>query len=139
MSSSVSTLVASRVPRPAKATAVRSSFSAPAETHPVTISTNATATTFSSRLNGPIERRAARAAAGASGVPRTPGGNSQYSTRGRRRTAASAGTDAARSHEPKLIFRPNWRAISTPIGFTDVAVIQSAEETARLAMPQNMR
>jgi hypothetical protein len=43
------------------------------------------------------------------------------------------------SHEPKLIFRPNWRAISAPIGFTDVAVIQSAEETARLAMPQNIR
>ena len=118
---------------------MRSSFSVPAVTHPVTISTNATATTFSSRLKGPIERRAARAAAGASGVPRTPGGKTQYSTKGRSSTAAIAGTDAARSQEPKLIFRPNCRAISTPIGFTDVAVSQSAEETARLAMPQNIR
>ena len=139
MSSSVSTLVARSAPRPAKATAVRSSFSAPAVTHPVTISTNATATTVSSRVSGPMDRRAARAAAGASGVARTPGGNSQYSTSGSSSTAASAGTDAARSHEPKVIFRPNCCAISTPIGFTDVAVSQSAEDTARLAMPQNMR
>ena len=52
---------------------------------------------------------------------------------------ASAGREAAMSHEPKLIFRPNCSAISTPIGFTEVAVSQRAEETARLAIPQNIR
>jgi hypothetical protein len=139
MSSIVSTRVARSAPNPAKAMAVRSIFSVPAVTHPATISTNATATIFSSRDSGPIERRALRAAAGASGVPRTPGGNNQYSTSGRSSTVASAGTEAAKSHEPKLIFTSKWRAISTPIGFTEVAVSQRAEETARLAMPQNMR
>ena len=51
----------------------------------------------------------------------------------------SAGTEAATSHLPKSISTPNSRAIWIPIGLADVAVIQSAEETARLAMPQNIR
>jgi hypothetical protein len=45
----------------------------------VTISRNATATTFSSRVKGPIARSALRAAARASGVARTPGGNTPRS------------------------------------------------------------
>src|SRR5262245_31218066 len=58
---------------------------------------------------------------------------------GRRTIAVSAGTQDATSHEPKPIVRPDARAISTPIGFADVAVSQSAEETLRLTMPQNIR
>jgi hypothetical protein len=59
--------------------------------------------------------------------------------RGRRRMAASAGTEAATSHEPNPIVRPACSASCTPMGLADVAVSQSAEETARLAIPQNMR
>ena len=73
-SSRVRTLAASSAPRPANATAVRSSFRVPAKTHPETMSANATATTFSSRLRGPMVRSASRAAAGASGVSFTSGG-----------------------------------------------------------------
>src|SRR2546430_6389786 len=130
---------AARAPGRPKARGRRGTLGLPAVTQPVTINRNATATTFSSRVNGPIDRSAARAAAGASGVARTPGGNSQYRTMGRSSTAASAGTDAASSHEPKSIFRPYCRAISMPIGLTDVAVSHKADETERLAIPQNMR
>ena len=52
---------------------------------------------------------------------------------------ASAGTDAASSHVPKLIFTPDCAASDTPIGLAEVAVSQRADETPRLAMPQNMR
>ena len=54
-------------------------------------------------------------------------------------TDANAGTDAANSQLPKLIFTPYCAASETPIGLAEVAVSQSAEETLRLAMPQNMR
>ena len=53
--------------------------------------------------------------------------------------AASAGTQEARSHEPKPIRRPMCSATLAPMGFADVAVSQSADETDRLAMPENMR
>ena len=139
MSSRVSTLLASRTPNPAKATAVRSSPNGFAMIQPATISANAIATIHSSRDIGPMSRRAARAAAGASGVALTTGGIQRYSIRGRSRIAASAGTDAATSHEPKPILRPACSASCTPMGLTEVAVSQSAEETARLAIPQNMR
>jgi hypothetical protein len=38
-----------------------------------------------------------------------------------------------------LISIPNSCATCVPIGLPDVAVIQSAEDTARLAMVQNIR
>ena len=66
----------------------------------------ATETIFSSRLRGPSDRRASRAAVVAPGVACTPGGSSRYSTGGSRRIAARVGTDEATSHEPKSIFRP---------------------------------
>ena len=67
--------MASSAPRPAKATAVRLSFSVPAMTQPVTMSAKATADDHSSRARRPIDASAARAARGASGVVATPGGN----------------------------------------------------------------
>ena len=48
-------------------------------------------------------------------------------------------TDAAMSHLAKLISSPYSLAIWMPIGLADVAVIHNADDTARLAMPQNMR
>src|SRR5512135_749376 len=59
--------------------------------------------------------------------------------RGRRRMATSVGTDAAISQEPKPMERPKVRPISNPMGLAEVAVSQRAEETLKLAMPQNMR
>ena len=53
--------------------------------------------------------------------------------------AISAGTEATSSHVPKSIFRPCSAASDTPIGLAEVAVSHSADETARLAMPQNIR
>ena len=51
----------------------------------------------------------------------------------------SDGTAEARSHLPKSISSPAFCTICTAIGLAEVAVIQSAEETARLAIAQNMR
>jgi len=53
--------------------------------------------------------------------------------------AVNAGTEAAMSQLPKPICSPNCFAIWIPIGLADVAVIQRADETARLAIPQNIR
>ena len=86
-----------------------------------------------------MSARSRRAAAGASGVFLTPGGKSHATSRGSSAIAASAGTDAATSQLPKPIVSPDSRAICTPIGLADVAVIQSADETARLAIVQYMR
>ncbi len=139
MSSIVRTFVISSTPSPAKAMLVTLSLSESAKIQPATISTNAAAVIFSSRVRGPIAANAVRAAAGASGVAPTPGGNSRATTSGSRTMAVSAGTDAATSHLPKPMSRPKSRATCRPIGFADVAVIHSAEETARLAIPQNIR
>ncbi|EXI70635.1 MAG: hypothetical protein AW07_03965 [Candidatus Accumulibacter sp. SK-11] len=51
----------------------------------------------------------------------------------------SDGTQDASSHEPKFTCRPCSAASPAPIGLPDVAVNQSAEVIARLAMPQNIR
>src|SRR5512134_353028 len=59
--------------------------------------------------------------------------------RGRRRIATSVGTDEATSQEPKPMERPKVRPTSTPMGLAEVAVSQRAEETLRLAIPQNIR
>ena len=85
--------------RPPKATAVRFRFQTPAMTQPVTMTAKATATIHSSRLRGPIERSASRAAAGASGVSVTPGGYNRYRTQGSRAIEISAGT--RRGDEPR--------------------------------------
>ena len=53
--------------------------------------------------------------------------------------ATSAGTEATSSQEPKLTFRPCSAASETPIGLAEVAVSHSADDTLRLAMPQNIR
>ncbi|NTV86733.1 MAG: hypothetical protein HGA21_08330 [Burkholderiaceae bacterium] len=98
-----------------------------------------TAVTHSSRDMGPISRSCWRAASGAPGVSVTPGGNTQKISRGSTAMTASAGTEATSSHLPKSTFSPCSAASETPIGFADVAVSHSAEEMARLAMPQNIR
>ncbi len=95
--------------------------------------------THSSRDSGPISSSCWRAAAGAAGVSVTPGGKIQKIRRGSRAMVTSAGTDATRSHLPKSTFSPCSAASDTPIGLADVAVSHSADETARLAMPQNIR
>jgi len=53
--------------------------------------------------------------------------------------AASAGTHDASSHPPKSICTPSFSAMDAPMGFAEVAVSHSADDTARLAIPQNMR
>jgi len=53
--------------------------------------------------------------------------------------ADSVGTEAATSHEPKPMFTPNALAISAPSGLAAMAVSHSADETLRLAMPENIR
>ena len=53
--------------------------------------------------------------------------------------AVSVGTDEATSHEPNPIVRPWPPAISAPRGFAAMAVNHRAEESVRLAMPENMR
>jgi hypothetical protein len=89
------------------ATAVRFSLKTPAKIHAPTMSAKVTAVTHSSRDSGPISRRAWRAAAGASGVSVTPGGNTQKIRRGSRAiTVTSAGTEATNSHVPKSTFNP---------------------------------
>ena len=73
------------------------------------------------------------------GVLPTPGETSFATSRGRSTIARSDGTEDARNHRPKSISSPDSFAICTPIGLQEVAVIQRAEETARLAIAQNMR
>jgi hypothetical protein len=80
-----------------------------------------------------------RAIAGALGVSATPGGKSRERIRGSRKIVTSAGTDEANSHVPKVIFTPDCAASDTPMGLAEVAVSHRADETLRLAMPQNMR
>ena len=53
--------------------------------------------------------------------------------------AQSVGTHAARSHRPNPISTPSPRAISVPSGLAAIAVSQSADDTLRLAMPENIR
>ena len=140
MSSTVRTLVARSTARPPKATAVRFRFKVPAMTQPVTMSAKDTATIHSSRLRGPIERSAARAAAGASGEAVTPGGYNRYRNQGKQQDRGQRRN--RRGDEPRAEVDRRGRTASatdTPIGLTEVAVSQRAEETARLAIPQNIR
>ncbi len=60
-------------------------------------------------------------------------------SQGSSKIAISAGTAATTSHLPKPMSTPNSLTIWTPSGLAEVAVIQSADETDRLAIPQNMR
>src|SRR5262245_44384777 len=53
--------------------------------------------------------------------------------------AVRVGTEEATSQEPQPISRPWPRAISAPSGLAAMAVNQRAEETVRLAIPENMR
>ena len=121
------------------ATAVMLSFSALPNTQPVTITTKVTAVIHSSRDIGPMPASSLRAAAGASGVAPTPGEKIFATSRGNIPIATSVGTEEARSQLPKPISNPAFCAICTPIGLAEVAVSQRAEETARLAIAQNMR
>ena len=50
-----------------------------------------------------------------------------------------AGTEAAISHWPKPMLIPYCCATWIAMGFADVAVIHSADDTARLAMALNIR
>ena len=139
MSSSVSTPATSSTPNPRNATLVPLRFSALPNTQPATITANVPAVIHSSRDIGPMRARSLRAAAGASGVAPTRGGKSFATSRGNIAIAMSDGTEEARSQLPKPISSPAFCAICAPIGLHEVAVIQRAEETARLAIPQNMR
>ena len=49
------------------------------------------------------------------------------------------GIEDATNQEPKPISRPWPRAISAPSGFAAMAVNHRADETVRLAMPENIR
>jgi hypothetical protein len=60
-------------------------------------------------------------------------------TQGSSRSAVSAGTAATTNHLPKPIATPKSLTIWTPSGLAEVAVIQSADETDKLAIPQNIR
>ena len=139
MSFIVSTFSAMSTPRPMNAMLVTLRPSLSAKIQPATITTKVTAVIHSSRDSGPMLAIAARAAAGASGVAPTRGGNSLETSRGNNPIATSAGTQEAMSQDPNPISTPNFCEICTPIGLADVAVIHSAEETARLAIVQNMR
>ena len=93
----------------------------------------------SSRDSGPKVASALRAATGASGVLPTPGGKSRATTSGSSRIAVSAGTEAATQPLAEADLEPESCATWMPIGLADVAVIHSADETARLAIAQNIR
>ena len=82
---------------------------------------------------------AARAAAAPRAWPMTSGRISLKSSQGSNAIATSVGTDEATSHEPKPISRPWPRAISAPSGLAAIAVNHSADDTVRLAMPENIR
>ncbi len=58
---------------------------------------------------------------------------------GSRKIVVRAATDEASSHGPNPICRARCAARETPKGFAEVAVSHRAEETLRLAIPQNMR
>ncbi len=103
------------------------------------MNTKVTAVIHSSRDMRPMPASSLRAAAGASGVLPTPGGKNFATISGSSAIATSVGTDEARIHLPKSIDRPAFSAICTPIGLQDVAVIHSADETARPAIEQNIR
>ena len=60
-------------------------------------------------------------------------------THGSSRIAVRAGAEAIISHLPNPISTPNRCATWIPTGLADVAVIHSADETARLAIAQNIR
>ena len=51
----------------------------------------------------------------------------------------STGTDAATIHDPKLILTPYGCASDTAMGLPEVAVSHKADDTLRLAIPQNIR
>src|SRR5262245_44169698 len=48
------------------------------------------------------------------------------------------GTDDANSHDPKVMLTPNGFAISAPSGLAAIAVSHSADESERLAIPENI-
>ena len=101
--------------------------------------TNVTATMRSWRDRVPIAASARLAAAGASGVDVTSGFMMRCRIHGSSTMAASVGTDAAISHDPNVIVRPNVRASSAPSGLPAMAVNHNADDTLRLAMPENIR
>ena len=139
MSSRLSTPDASSAPSPMKATAVPLRPSEAPNTQPATISTKITAVTRSSRDMDPMLARSLRAAAGASGVAPTPGEKIFETSSGSITIAVSVGTEEASSQVPKPISMPASFAICTPIGLHEVAVSHRAEDTARLAIAQNIR
>lgn len=139
MSETVRTFVMSRRPKPKKATLVTLRCRASAKTQLSTMNAKAPEVIHSSRVSGPSVPSSLRAATGASGVAPTPGGNMLAITRGSNKIAIRAGTDDIISHLPNPISTPNCCATWMPMGLADVAVIQRADETARLAIPQNIR
>ena len=139
MSLGVSTLVASMIPSPRNATAVGSTCRVLASPHSTTMPRKVIPTTFWSRVRGPSSASVLRASAGAFGMAVTSGLMILYKRNGTRTIARSVGTTDATSHEPKPMFTPLFLAISAPSGLPAIAVSHSAEDSVRLAMPENIR
>ena len=139
MSEIVRTFIISRRPKPKNATLVTLRCRASAKTQLRTMNAKTPEVIHSSRVRGPSAPSSFRAATGALGVAPTAGGKMSAMTRGSNRIAIRAGTDDVISHLPKPISTPNCCATWMAMGLAEVAVIQRADETGRLAMPQNIR
>ena len=119
--------------------AVESRPKEPADAQSATITTNVAATIRSRATGGRAPRAPVRPAAGASGVDVTSGFMIRCSRNGISIIAASVGTDAATSHEPNVIVKPELRASSAPSGLPAIAVNHSADDRLRLTMPENIK
>ena len=110
-----------------------------AKIQPDTISANAAAgDSFVARQRSQCCKRFTRGL-GASGVSSTPGGNNRAINQGKQRSAVKAGTAEAINHFPKPIGCHTAAPACSPMGLAEVAVIHRADDTARLAMAQNIR
>jgi hypothetical protein len=87
---------------------------------------------------GPSAFSVALAATGASGVAVTSGAINRKSSSGKSTIAVSVGSEDASSHDPNPISTPSGRAISAPSGLAAIAVSHSADDSVRLAMPENI-
>src|SRR6185503_13341902 len=58
---------------------------------------------------------------------------------GRTTMQTMVGTEAAISHDPKPISTPDSLAIAAPSGLPAIAVSQSADDSVRLTIPENIR
>ena len=64
---------------------------------------------------------------------------SLYSANGMTTIANSVGNEDAINHETKEMLTPDSLAISAPSGLPAIAVSHSADDSVRLAIPENIR